>query len=142
MTSAIRTRSYLLAVAVAALVWGTVPFAQTVAGGHDHQQPGAQAGGMMDHGQMAAKMAAQQKKLDDLVAEMNTARGNEKIDRIAAVVNALAAAQKEMNEMCAMMHDSGGMKMGEAAPAAPALNLSTRNPHEAHQAHVTPGDAY
>jgi hypothetical protein len=66
---------------------------------------------------MQARQAAQ-KRLDDLVAAMNAARGGEKLDAIAAVVTELAAQQKQMSAMCAgmMSHPTNGSEA--AAPKA------------------------
>ena len=58
---------------------------------------------------MMADMQAAQKKLDDLVAQMNAAPGPEKVDRIAAVVNEMAAMHKTM---CTQM-------MAAPAPESP-----------------------
>ena len=57
---------------------------------------------------MMANMQAEQKKLDDLVAQMNASTGAEKVDRIAAVVTEMAAMHKRMSTM--MMQD-GMMQM-------------------------------
>jgi hypothetical protein len=53
-------------------------------------------------------MQAEQKKLDDLVAQMNAAKGAEKVDRIAAVVTEMATMHRRMN---AMMTEGGMMQM-------------------------------
>jgi hypothetical protein len=57
--------------------------------------------------QMMADMQATQKKLDDLVASMNAAKGEEKIDRVAAVVTEMVAQHRQMMgamPMTAMPH--------------------------------------
>ena len=41
-------------------------------------------------------MAAQDKKLDELAAELNAAKGNDRIDKLVAVVNELVAERKDM----------------------------------------------
>jgi hypothetical protein len=46
-------------------------------------------------------MQAMNKELDDLVAAMNAATGSAKVDRIAAVVTALVAAQKRTSAIVA-----------------------------------------
>ena len=56
---------------------------------------------------MMADMQAAQKRLDDLVSQMNAAKGAEKVDRIAAVVTEMVAMHKQMSSM--MM--SGRMQM-------------------------------
>jgi hypothetical protein len=52
--------------------------------------PAAQ-GTRREHQPMMATMQAEQKKLDDLVAQMNAAKRPEKVDRIAAVVTEMAS---------------------------------------------------
>jgi hypothetical protein len=56
--------------------------------------------------QMMMSMHATDKKLDDLVAQLNAAKGNDRIDKLVAVVNELAAERKQMMNMMAM---HGGM---------------------------------
>jgi hypothetical protein len=87
---------------------------------HEHAPPAAQVGSA-DHQTMMANMQAQQKKLDDLVAQMNAANGPEKVDRIAAVVTEMAAMHKRMSTM---MMDGRMMQMmpmqhGEKPATAP-----------------------
>jgi hypothetical protein len=76
-------------------------------------QPGASA----THQNMMAEMQATQRKLDELIAQMNAADGPAKVDRIAVVVTELVAIQKRMSTMmmnggCAsmMQEHSGAMK--------------------------------
>jgi hypothetical protein len=57
---------------------------------------------------MMADMQAAQKRLDDLVSQMNAATGAEKVDRIAAVVTEMAAMHKKMS---GMMMQGGMMQM-------------------------------
>ena len=47
------------------------------------------------------QMRENQKKLDDLVAKMNAAKGEAKVDAIAAVLNELVAQRKEMRKQMA-----------------------------------------
>ncbi len=58
---------------------------------------------MADRQQMMANMTAMNKKLDDLVAKMDAARGTEKVDAIAAVVKELAAQRSQMGNQMMMM---------------------------------------
>jgi hypothetical protein len=74
---------------------------------------------------MMAGMEADQAKLDDLVAKMNAATGQLKVDRIAAVLNELVARQKAMH---AQMMSMGG------TPAAPA-NPPKAPPEAGHEQH-------
>jgi hypothetical protein len=67
---------------------------------------------------MMATMQAEQKKLDELVAEMNAAKGPEKVDRIAAVVTEMAAMHKRMS----VMMQGGMMQMQHGpTPATPPI---------------------
>jgi hypothetical protein len=65
--------------------------------------------------QMMAEMKAADAKLDQLVSQMNAAKGQPKISAIAEVVNELAKQQKMMHEHMGTMHDQmmsgGGMMM-------------------------------
>jgi hypothetical protein len=55
---------------------------------------------------MMMSMQATDKKLDDLVAQLNAAKGNDRIDKLVAVVNELVAERKQMANMMSM---HGGM---------------------------------
>src|ERR1700682_6508204 len=59
--------------------------------------------------QMMVAMQATDKKLDDLVAQMNAADGKERLDKMIAVINELAAAHRQMSGMMSM---HGGMMQG------------------------------
>jgi Skp family chaperone for outer membrane proteins len=80
-------------------------------------QPGrGQMGQMMAERQkMQAEMEAQGKKLDALVAQMNTAKGADKVDKVAALLTELVA---QHNAMHRRMMGPGGM-MAAPMPAAP-----------------------
>jgi len=85
--------------------------------------------GMMDmgKGQMMSSCKDQDAELDKLVAEMNSASADKKVDAIAAVLTKLVEQRKAMHEqmqtmmaenmkaqmnMCRMMMGMMGMKMG------------------------------
>jgi hypothetical protein len=51
---------------------------------------------------MMAGMRDANKKLDELVQQLNAAQGNERIDRLVAVVNELVAERRHMSEMMTM----------------------------------------
>lgn len=59
----------------------------------------ASAPPQMNRQAMMTDMQTAGKRLDDLVAQMNATNGPDKIDRIAAVVNELAAMHKRMSVM-------------------------------------------
>jgi hypothetical protein len=105
----------LIAAAAALTLTAAPARAQSTAPEHEHGAPPAAQGAAMGHQAMMASMQAAQKKLDDLVAQMNTATGPEKVEKIAAVVNEIAAMHTRMQAMmmrCEMMH-------GAAAPTPP-----------------------
>lgn len=117
-------RTYVLGPAIAVLVLATVPLvlAQTT---HEHgaqgtppaaSTPAAQQQAMM--AKMMADMQTQQKHLDEMVAKMNAATGQARVDQIAAVVTEMAAMHGRMASMMNMMHGSGGMMQHGAAPAS------------------------
>jgi hypothetical protein len=109
---------YLVAVGAAVALSGGFGYAQN--NQHEHATPPAAQSGAADHGAMMARMQAEQKKLDELVAQMNSANGPDKVDRIAAVVTEMAAMHKRMSTM--MMMQGGMMQMphGAATPAPKA----------------------
>jgi hypothetical protein len=84
-----------------------------------------------NHQQMMAAMQAADKKLNDLVAQMNAARGNDRLDKVIAVVNELAAAHKQMGGMMSVHH---GMMQGStnvpAADSKPAEDHTLHHPEK------------
>ena len=98
---------------------------------------------MAEQKAMMARMAAADQKLSDLVATMNTAKGDEKVAAIAAVVNELATQRTQMQrQMMRMqsrmmdhmmshmsaMHEAGAMTNKQAPETAPP----TEPDHSAH----------
>jgi len=88
---------------------------------HEHSNPAAAQSAPTERQAMMDSMQAEQNRLDDLVAQMNAAKGPEKVDRIAAVVTEMAAMHKRMNTM---MMQGGMMQMmhmpsGSTPPAPP-----------------------
>jgi hypothetical protein len=101
--------------------------AQTTAPPTTQDQGRGRMGGMMaDRARMRADMAAQAKKLDDLVAAMNAAKGPDRLDRIAAVVNELVAQHRAM---------SGRMEGMMAAPPPASPASPGRGPSGEHDGH-------
>jgi hypothetical protein len=83
---------------------------------------------MMDNGQMMSNLKNQDAELDKLVAEMNSAPADKKIDSVAAALTKLVELRKAMHEQmqkmmagkekegmskCRMMMDMGGDHDGE-----------------------------
>lgn len=78
---------------------------------------------MKKHGEMQAKNKEMDARLDQLVAAMNQAEGQAKIDRTAAVVNELVAQRSQMRDHMAgmmpmmMQHMGHHMQAGGAGMA-------------------------
>ena len=108
-----RIRPNLLAVGVAVALSAGLGYAQN--NQHEHATPPTVRGPSADRQAMMATMQAEQKTLDDLVAQMNAAKGPEKVDRIAAVVTEMAAMHKRMS----MLMMQGGMMQMHPTPTAP-----------------------
>jgi len=69
----------------------------------------------MDMGNMMSSWKDQEAELDKLVADMNSAPSDKKVDAIAAVVTRLVEQRKAMHERMQKMMTEGGkdmMKMG------------------------------
>ena len=103
--------AYLIAGVTALMLTAAPGYAQTTA--HEHATTPAAAQGSADQQAMMmtmmANMQAAQKKLDDLVAQMNAATGPEKVAAMAAVINEMASMHKDMcSTMMTMME--GKMK--------------------------------
>jgi hypothetical protein len=78
---------------------------------------------MKKHGEMQAKNKEMDARLDQLVAAMNQADGQAKIDRMAAVVNELVAQRSQMRDHMAgmmpmmMQHMGHHMQAGKGGMA-------------------------
>jgi hypothetical protein len=109
---------YLGGITLAVALSAALGYAQTTGRGSTPAQgrAGEQGPAATNRQAMMAEMQAQQKRLDDLVAQMNAAKGEDKVDRIAAVVNEMAAMHKRMSGM--MMQ--GGMMQMPQRRVAPA----------------------
>jgi hypothetical protein len=70
---------------------------------------GTQAG---MQGQMMARMKEQEAKLDALVAKMNGAKGDAKVNAIAELLTAMAQQHKSMRAEMMPMHEEMMKKMG------------------------------
>jgi hypothetical protein len=121
---------------LAAIVAATLPFAivsaedtaKPEAADKKNEQNSDQMAMMdMNKGQMMSSWKDQDAELDKLVAEMNSASADKKVDAIAAVLTKLVEQRKAMHEqmqtmmdenvkaqmnMCRMMMGMMGMKMG------------------------------
>lgn len=59
---------------------------------------------MAHHQEMMAQMERSEAKIDSLVAAMNDATGNEKMDTMSALLEELVGQRKAMHEMMQQMH--------------------------------------
>jgi len=71
----------------------------------EHSMPTPHAGGMMDHGKMMADMKAADARLEALAQTMTSARGDEKVAAMQALLTELVKNQVDMHHYMAMMHD-------------------------------------
>lgn len=72
------------------------------------------------HEKMVAEMKAMDTRLNEKVAAMNAARGDQKVEAMAAVINELIAQRKEMRTNFGSMHHGMGCpKMGQQAAMPP-----------------------
>jgi hypothetical protein len=125
----VKTISRILAVlALAAAVTATGVHAQQ-GQPKTGNQPGSGQSGMMSgnmgdrckqmmtmHNQTMADMKALDASLDEKVAAMNTAKGNAKVDAMAAVINEMASQRKQMMAKMSSMRDQMMAHMGEHMP--------------------------
>lgn len=103
------------------------------------KQPGSGQSGMMSgnmgdhckqmmtmHNQMMADMKAMDAGLDQRVAAMNAAKGNAKVDAMAAVINEMATQRKQMMAKTSSMRDQMMAHMGEhmAQPGGTGMGQS------------------
>jgi hypothetical protein len=102
--------------------------AQTARDRSTTQAPPTQSATMNQH-QMMTEMQASQKRLDDMVAQMNAATGPDRVDRMAAVINEMAAMHKRMSTM---MMQGGMMQMMHNGAPAPAEPGTSPDDHSAH----------
>jgi hypothetical protein len=95
------------------------------------QQDSAQM--MAQRQRMMAEMQATQTKLDELVAQMNSATGSAKVDRMAAVLTELVAQQKRMGSM--MQGGMMPMMMMPNTPSGPAPPAPGTKPDDHSEHH-------
>ena len=113
-----RISPYLFAVGTTLALAAGLGYAQT--NQHEYSNPAAAQSAPAERQAMMDRMQAEQNNLDDLVAQMNAAKGPEKVDRIAAVVTEMAAMHKRMNTM--MMQRGMMMHMQrDSTPPAPPI---------------------
>jgi hypothetical protein len=71
----------------------------------EHSMPTPQAGGMMDHDKMMADMKAADARLEALAQTMTSARGDDTVVAMQALLSELVKNQIDMHRHMAMMHD-------------------------------------
>ena len=87
----------------------------------------------MDMGNMMSKWKEQEAELDKLVADMNNAPSDKKVDAIAAVVTKLVEQRKAMHEGMQKMMTEGGkdmMKMGRMMMMMRMMDMMTHSDQE------------
>lgn len=116
------SRGHLLLLALAVATVAVVPLARAQARHDDvaHTMP-PPASASAGHPQatmakMMADMQAKQQHIDQMVAEMNAATGQAKVDQMAAVVTELAHMHNDMAARMTMMMMHGAMAPGTSAP--------------------------
>jgi hypothetical protein len=96
----------IAAVAIAAgLLFAPVRAQQVPPMGPEHSMPTPQVGGMMDHDKMMADMKAADARLEALAQTMTSARGDDKVAAMQALLTELVKNQVDMHRHMAMMHD-------------------------------------
>lgn len=63
-----------------------------------------------EHEKRMAQMKAMDIRLDEKIAVMNSSKGDQKVEAMAAVINELVSQRKEMRERFGAMHHGDGMK--------------------------------
>ncbi len=94
---------------------GKAPCCAEKAGAHAHDCADKKGcGDKAMSPEMAAKMAEMDKRMDELAAQMNSAKGEEKVDAMAAVLNEMLARQKAMRDKMRARHSGqcGGSEAG------------------------------
>jgi hypothetical protein len=96
------------------------------AAGRAQNPPAApsQSATMASQQQMMASMQTSDKKLDDLVAQLNAARGDDRLNKVIAVVKGLVAERKAMRHMMA----GSGMMMNREPAAGTGYDHATHHP--------------
>jgi hypothetical protein len=79
----------------------------------EHNMPTPQVGGMMDHDKMMADMKAADAHLEALAQAMTSARGDDKVAAMQALLTELVKNQVDMHRHMAMMH---GHMMSQMPP--------------------------
>ena len=111
--------SLLLSLTAAALLVAGVLYAQN-APATTGQGPAAGRGMMVQQQQMMAEMQAEQKKLVELVAAMNTAGDADKVNRMAAVITEMVAEHGRMGEHMMSMQSGMMQQMMQGRQTSPS----------------------
>ncbi len=112
-------RAFLIALGTAATMSAAALAQAPAPAQHQHATTQAQSPAgqnqqqmMQMHQKMMAEMTAMDQKLDSLVAQMNAAQGQAKVDDMAAAITAMVDQQKKMHQHMASMMGRGGMMGG------------------------------
>jgi uncharacterized coiled-coil protein SlyX len=86
---------------------------------------------MAQHDKTMMSMEAADKRLDDLVSQLNAAKGNDRIDKLAAVVNELVTERKQMRAMMeGMMKEMHGGMMPHSTEKKSGDDHSAHHPEK------------
>lgn len=130
-----RSISSMTALSLALLLGSAAPRAQQTPPAQQHQHQAADPAkqgdmaakcqAMMEkHQQMMADMKAADERLDTLVATMESAAGQAKVDATAAVVAELVTQRKSMHERMMSMHQGTMGHMADHMQAGPGSMAS------------------
>jgi hypothetical protein len=104
--------------------------AASVVGAQAQAQPTGSHSMMADREKRMAGIRETDKTLDELVAQLNAARGNDRIDRLVAVVNDLVAERTEMSGMMAMHGSMMPLLMDTGTGAPKRDDYSSHHPEQ------------
>lgn len=99
-----RSKSFVAMLALVPCLMAGVAFAQAPGMGQPKREPGLKT----IRQDMINQMAADEARLDELVAAMNAAQGSAKVDAIAAVVNELVSQRRAMRAQRDQMRAAQG----------------------------------
>ena len=102
-------------VAAAAVVLAQAPAVVNHHNGVTEAVAGQATPSMIERHQMMQRMSAADQKLSELIAAMNAATGDKKVEAIAAVVTELAAQRRQMQEQMRMQRDMMEQMMSRMA---------------------------
>jgi hypothetical protein len=139
----VEMKSLLASLVLALLILAVPAFPQQTKPGMMKEDMMASCKAMMEkHKEMQGKMAQMDQKLNDLVKKMNDAKGNDKVEAMAAVLNELVDQRMGMHQMMsghhAMMMKHMGEHMQKGATSmmqCPMMNQMKKEETDEHKEH-------